>query len=217
MTEQQFEARIQGLEQANVGLQQQIDAMRSRRRRAWVVGIAIVALVAIAGAAGFTGDSFSLLSGGKQRIVYGNDANGKTAGFLFNDDKGGRKRMFIGVTEQDTPSFQMYAPDGELVRVNFNVNPDNSVLLKLNGRTGKDLAALGSATDGTGVFQLSSPSGTTRATILAPEKGSIAGLRLYDSNGKQRLLVGLNEKDEPVIRFLDADGKVQKELSGTGK
>lgn len=217
MNEQSFDERIQRLEQANAQLQEQIVSMRRQRRRVWVAGLAIVALVAIAGAAGFTGDSFSLLSGGKQRIFYANGADGKTAGLVFNDDKGERKRMFIGSTSEGTPTIMMYAPDGELVRAVFLVNTDNSMMFKLNGRSGKDLLGLGSATDGTGFFQLSNPSGTARASIIAPAKNKEAGFRCYDSNGTQRLFLGTNEKDEPVVQFLDANGKVQKELTGTAK
>jgi hypothetical protein len=208
MIDSTFEERILELEQANAELRREIGGMQRRRRRTWIAGIAIVALVTVAGAASFSGDSFQLLhpTSNKQRISYGANPQGKTAGLKFYDDKGGKQRIFFGHGEEDSPTLQFFAPDGQLLRANLAVGVDNSVGLHLFGRTGKELVVLGITASNQFTLQLHRPDGKNFAAINMPEKDTSGGLVFYDSDEKPRLAVGLDGKDEPLIRFFSADG-----------
>jgi hypothetical protein len=212
MIEPSFEDRIRKLEQANVELQREIGELR-RRRRVWVAGIAIVALIAVAGAASFSGDSFTLVNptSNKKRIFYATNTQAKTAGFMFNDDTE-RGRIYVGSTNDDFPVIQMFAPDGQLLRANLATGTDNSVGLHLFSRTGKDVAQLGISAANRFTLQLNRPNGKSFIAMDMPEKDSAGGIVFFDSDEKRRMLIGLDDKDQPLIRFFAADGSVQKEL-----
>ena len=214
MIDQRLDERIQKLEQANVELRREIGELRGRRRRVWVAAVAIVALVAVAGAAGFSGDSFQLLhpTSNKQRVAYGANPQGKTAGLLFYDEKGGKQRVFIGHGESDLPAVELFAPDGQLLRSDLVVGADNSVGLHLFGRTGNQIALFGISAANRFTLQLRRPNGKSFMAMDMPEKDTAGGIEFFDSDEKRRMLIGLDDKEQPVIRFFAADGSMQKEL-----
>ncbi len=75
---------------------------------------------------------------------------------------------------------------------------------------GKRSIVLGSTEEGS-TMQMYSRDGKMSSNLYGATKDRDPGLLFFDSKGKHRLFLGM-DKDQPVIQFSDADGKIVKEL-----
>src|SRR5690242_2403004 len=113
---QQLEERVQRLEKSDIALQRRLDDSRDRGRRVAVAATLAIVLLGVAGAAALNGSSFQLFHPvtNTQRIKFGWNSEGKTAGLIFNDDNA-TERVFVGTSEENRATIQMFAADGKTV------------------------------------------------------------------------------------------------------
>jgi hypothetical protein len=159
------------------------------------------------------------------------------AGMLFMSEEGTEQGGFIWGAEQ--------LPDGSIqnhVHLSFDQYEENQIFAIDAGQEGKDKFSRISVVDqGTypieekrkanqtieklpaneqdaawNRFFASHKSDVKRIELGRSPDGSV-GMELRDSDGKPRILLSVRPSGEPVLQFMDANGKIVRELAGTGK
>ena len=140
------------------------------------------------------------------------DENGVECGGLIFGGKDGVHSMGLTMDKQNNDQVlqlaSMETPQGHRYGIKLYQRPDKT--MKQYEEEIKLLSTL-PAEEAKKLEEKMAVEHATRLSIMREVNGRV-GITLYDSNGKERIVMAVDENDNPIIKILDNKGDTIKEL-----